>query len=118
MTSRTKEVINPLYSILVRPHLQHYIQTWEPQHDKDVQLLEQVQRRVTKMMRGLEHLCCKERLRELCLFCLQKSRLQGDLIVVFHYPERDYKKFGKGFFIRECSNRIKDNGFQTKKAWV
>ncbi len=108
---KTKDVILPLYTSLVRPHLEYAVHFWEPHHAKDIAKLEAVQRRATKMITSLRNKKYEERLARLNLFSLEKRRLKGKII--------ECCKIFKGFTNVETSKMFSiDNTPQTRRNGV
>ncbi|KAJ7416284.1 hypothetical protein WISP_72527 [Willisornis vidua] len=112
VASNLRGVILPLYSALVRPLLEH----WCPQYRKDINLLEQIQRRAMNLISGMEHLSYEVKLRKLELLGLKERRLWDDLIAVFQYLKGAYKKDEEGLFARACSDWTRENGFNLKEC--
>ena len=84
-------MVLPLYSVLVRLHLQYCVQMWSSQYRSVMDLLECIQRRTTKIIQGMEHLPCENRLRDLGLFILEKRRF---LTAAFQCLKRAVRQTG------------------------
>ncbi len=67
---KNKNIILPLYTSLVRPHLEYAVQFWSHHHTKDIAKLEDVQRRAAKMITSLRNKSYEEKLASLNLFSL------------------------------------------------
>ena len=78
--------------------------------------MERVQRRVTEMIRGLEHLPYEDRLRELDFFSLERRRLRGDLTAAFQYLKGPYKQEWNKLFTRVDNGKTRGDGFKLREG--
>ena len=111
-TFKSEKVILTLYNSLVRPHLEYCVQFWSPYYRKDIEKLERIQRRVTKMIPRLRNKPYEERLKELNLFSLTKRRLRGDLITVFKIFRGFTNINPNDYFSTDESRITRSNGFK------
>ncbi len=96
---KSKDNMVRLYKSLVRPRLEYCIQAWSPFLRKDIDMLERVQSRATKMIEGYDKYSSEERLLKTGLIPLEKRRVRGDLIQVFKmlkgFEKTDFNRFFK-----------------------
>ena len=109
---KSKDIILQLYKSLVRPLLEYAVQFWSPYLLKDVDMLERVQRRATKMIPGMRSITYEERLKQLKLPSLALRRLRGELIETFKILKGfdDVRK--EKFFNLNVTSVTRNNGLK------
>ena len=96
---KEKQLTVPLYKAIVRPHLEYCIQTWRPYRKKDIDKLERIQGRATKMIPKLRYLSYESCLLQCDLTTLETRRLRRDQVEMFKivngYEDADMNMFFK-----------------------
>ena len=102
--NKSEAVLLKLYNSLVRPKLEYCVQFWSPYYQRDIDKLERVQRRLTKMIPRLRNMPYEDRLKNLNLFSLSKRRMRGDLIEMFKIFKGFDNMNAENYFTLDQSN--------------
>jgi len=105
-------------------HIWSIVQVWSPYLKKDIKCLEKVQRRATKLVKGLKNKPYSERLALLHTSSLVKRRLRGDLIQAYHILKGTDKVDTEHFFEMDdgggydlCGHNLKVKVQRSRLQW-
>ena len=101
-----RHLFKKLYTTFVRPHLEYAQAVWQPFLRKHVNIIENVQKRATKLVDGLSELPYDERLRFIDLPTLEYRRARGDMIEIYkHFHAYDRQSLAVSFKPRDRPSR-------------
>ena len=115
--SRSPNVLLRLYKSIVRPHLEYAVQAWAPWMKKDIELVESVQRRFTRMITGMQDLSYEERLARLRLRSLEARRRRGDAIQTLKILKRIDHVDPENFFEVDTQGRSRGHQLKLRKQY-
>ena len=113
-THLDKECMKLLFTSIVRPHLEFTNFAWSPVYQKHIDLIEQVQRRATKVIPGLKNLSYEQRLSAMDLPSLRHRRKRGDLIEAYKYTHELYN-VNKSMLPLEANRRTRGHLYKVIK---
>jgi ribonuclease P/MRP protein subunit RPP40 len=114
-SSRSKDILVRLYKSLVRPHLDYCIQAWRPHLQKDIDVLEKVQRRATRMIEGFKGMDYEDRLNNVGLTTLETRRIRADLLEVYKIIKGIEGVNEETFFERRRDSICRGHGYMLLK---
>ena len=118
ITHKCADIMIPLFKALVRPTLEYANVVWFPSKRKDINTLEDVQRRFTKHIVGMNELSYEDRLKKLNLPSLEYRRIRGDMIETFKITHNIYDTRVSSNLLKLNKSSTRSHGFKLEKARV
>ena len=115
ITCKSKNIVTKLYKALVRPKLEYCVQAWRPYLQKDIEKMERVQRRATKMIDECKSFSYEDRLKFTGLSTLEARRIRGDMIEVFKILKGISKLDSASWFQLENNSRTRGHRLKLVK---
>jgi len=105
----SQQWFNCFLGISLRPHIEYANSVWHPYKKKDIETIEKVQKRATKLVISVKKSTYKDRLIELNLHTLKYRRIRGDMIEVFKIIIQKYDPFAVPELLPSSYNATRGN---------